>query len=327
MTAAAKDSAISVKPPKTAGELMAMALAMEREAATRYDALAGEMARHGNHALAALFDGLGAEERKHEARIGRSMGPDDGAPPPAAFRWRSPEAMEREAEAEAGGVYLMTPYRALRLAVHNEERAFAFFSHVAAAIEDRSLRETAEALAKEELEHVVRLRLERCRAWRAEARSAGAAARRPRAVRSLAALRRRARVIEGDAALRCEALGQAMAARGERTTGALFRDLAADQRRLLAEIDRRAEGTDVLIDRATEPPRQVAETGPRDALRLALADAEGAFDFYAATAERGADQDMVEEAQRLAERALDRLKRVRDRLAAAAPPDGPADTP
>ncbi len=300
MKTAVKDSAISVKPPKTVGELMAMALALEREAAARYDELAEEMVHHGNHELAALFNGLGAEERKHEARIGRLMGPDDGARPPVAFQWRSPEAMEREAKEEAGGVYLMTPYRALCLAVQNEERAFAFFSQIAGGIKDRSLREAAEALAKEELEHIVRLRLERCRAWRAESESA---ARRPREVRSLTALRRRAQTIEGEAALRYEALGQAMAARGDKTIGTLFRNLAADQRNLVAEIDRRAEGTDAHVAQATELLRRLAETAPHDALRLALADAEEAFDFYAAMAEQGADQDMVEEAQRLAARA------------------------
>lgn len=310
--------------PKTLAELMAAARAMEREAAVRYEALAEAMARHGNRELAALFADLGAEEREHEARIEARMGRrarDDDARPPAPLRWRPPEATDREAEEEAGGVWLMTPHRALCLAVENEERAFAFFSRIAAGIEDRPLRQMAEALAREELEHVVRLRLERRRAWRAESRSVEAEA---DAVRSRTALLRRALAIEREAARLYDALGQTAAHAGEPTVAALFRELAEEQRSCLAGLGRRAETAGVRAPPAAKAPPGSIPTAPRDALHLALADAERGMRFYEAVAERGVDQDTMEEAQRLALHALDRLKRIRDRMGSAGAASRPA---
>lgn len=305
--------------PKTLAELMAAARAMEREAAVRYEALAEEMARHGNRELAALFAALGAEEREHEARMGRRVRGD--ARPPAPLRWRPPEATDREAEEEAGGVWLMTPHRALCLAVENEERAFAFFSRIAAGIEDRPIRQMAEALAKEELEHVVRLRLERRRAWRAESRSVAAEA---DAVRSLAALLRRALAIEREAASLYDAFGQTTAHAGEPTVAALFRELAEEQRSRLAGLGRRAEAAGTRAPPAAEAPLGPVPTAPREALHLALAGAERGMRFYEAVAERGVDQDTMEEAQRLALHALGRLKRIRDRMGSAGEASRPA---
>lgn len=327
MNAEAESGAPVVAAPKSVEELIAMALAMEREAAARYDELAKEMVRHGNPELADLFDGLGAEERKHEAYIGRWLGPGAAEPAPATFEWRSPEAIDADAKDEAGGVYLMTPYRALRLAVHNEERAFAFFSVIAGAVDDPEIRAKAEALAKEELDHVVRLRLERRRAWRAESQSEvqGSARQGPRAVRSLGALLSRARAIEQEAELRYDAMAHATAERGDQASADLFRGLAADERTLLAEIDEHADGLSAHADQVVQALRHVAGGAPYDALRLALTDAEEAFDFYAAVAEQSEHQDMMEEAQRLAERALDRLKRIRIRLVDVAPSDSLAD--
>ena len=311
---------MDVALPKTLAELMAAARAMEHEAAVRYEALAEDMARHGNRELAALFADLGAEEREHEARMGRLIRGDD-ARPPAPLRWRPPEATDREAEEEAGGVWLMTPHSALCLAVENEERAFAFFSRVAAVLEDRPLREMAEALAKEELEHVVRLRLERRRAWRAESRSVAAEA---AAAHSLAALLRRALAIEREAARLYDALGQAAAHAGEPAIAAFFRELAAEQRSRLAGIGRRAEAAGVHAPPMEEAPPGPVPAVPRDALHLALAGTEKGVRFYEAVAERGVDQDMMEEAQRLALHALGRLKRIRERMEPAGAASRPA---
>lgn len=294
--------------PKTPEALMAAARAMEREAAVCYDRLADEMARHGNRELAALFTDLAAEERAHEARIGRRSGRGDVGEAPVPPTWRAPEATDRTAGAEAGGPWLMTSYRALCLAVANEERAFAFFSAAAADAADRSLREMAEALAREELEHIVRLRLERRRAWRAESRAREGEG--SGAVRSLADLLCRAHAIECASARRYEASERA-AAGGEEAVGAVFRSLAAEQRRHLADLARRAEGAGVRLPTAPVSPSAATGETRGSALRLALADAGRAFDFYASVAERGVDQEVVAEAQRLAGHALDRLTRIR----------------
>lgn len=315
-----------VVAPKSIEDLVAMALAMEREAASHYDRLAQEMARHGNHELADLFESLGAEERKHEAYVDAWRKPGWRTLPDAAFAWRSPEAVGPEEAADAGGVHLMTPYRALRLAVHNEQRAFAFFSEIAATADDAEIRAKAEALAKEELNHVVRLRLERRRAWRAEAQSAatGAAREGPRQVRTMAALLSRARAIETEAAELFHSAALDMARPQDAASADLFTALAADQDRLLAEIDQEALGVHGAAGAhrtaTMSPETEAQKPGSYEALRRAFSHAGESFDFYAAVAERSSDQSMMEQAQRLAGHALVRLQRIGDRLAEVSPP-------
>jgi rubrerythrin len=150
-------------------ELFALANAMEQEAATRYGELAEEMRCQNKSDLAAVFTQLAAAEREHvdsvtrwsRSRLGR-------APNPALVRWEGPETLGAEVAAEIRTSRLMTPYRALSIAVRNEERAFAFWSYVAAFAEDPEVKNAAEAMASEELGHVSTLRRERRRAYHSE---------------------------------------------------------------------------------------------------------------------------------------------------------------
>jgi rubrerythrin len=68
---------------------------------------------------------------------------------------------------------LMTPYRALSMAVRNEERAFAFWSYVAAHADQGEIKRAAETMARQELEHVAKLRKERRRAYHEERKREG----------------------------------------------------------------------------------------------------------------------------------------------------------
>jgi len=150
-------------------ELFALASAMEQEAATRYGELAEEMGRQKKSDLAAVFTQLAAAEREHvdsvtrwsQSRLGR-------APNPGLVQWQGPETLGAEVAAEIRTSRLMTPYRALSIAVRNEERAFAFWSYVAAFAEDPEIKNAAETLAREELGHVSTLRRERRRAYHSE---------------------------------------------------------------------------------------------------------------------------------------------------------------
>jgi len=68
------------------------------------------------------------------------------------YRWEYPEGPET---AEMGEVhYLMTPHHALVLALHNEKRAFEFFTDVAANATDVGIGLLATEMATEEQEHV-----------------------------------------------------------------------------------------------------------------------------------------------------------------------------
>ena len=90
------------------------------------------------------------------------------APDPALVRWEAPETFDHDTTAEIKTSRLMTPYRALSMAVRNEERAFAFWSYVAGFAKDPEIKKAAEAMAREELGHVATLRKERRRAYHSE---------------------------------------------------------------------------------------------------------------------------------------------------------------
>ena len=158
-------------------ELFALASAMEQEAATRYAELADEMQRQNKPDLSAVFTQLAAAEREHVDSVTRwSQSRLGMAPNPALVRWQGPETLGAEVAAEIRTSRLMTPYRALSMAVRNEERAFAFWSYVAAFAENPEIKNAAEAMAREELGHVSTLRRERRRAYHSERNAARASA-------------------------------------------------------------------------------------------------------------------------------------------------------
>ena len=150
-------------------ELFALADAMEKEAARRYSELADEMAAQKRNDLAAVFAQLAAAEREHVDSVTHwSQSRRGKAPDPKLVRWEAPETFDAESFAEIKTSHLLTPYRALSIAVRNEERAFAFWSYVAAFVADPEVKAAAETMAREELAHVATLRRERRRAYHRE---------------------------------------------------------------------------------------------------------------------------------------------------------------
>ncbi|XKG61031.1 ferritin family protein [Caenispirillum salinarum] len=160
------DSVPAIERPE---DLFAVATAMEREAARRYDQLAERMDDIDVPDLAALFRRLKAMESEHEEGIQAWASRAEVEPEQRlSFTWDMAEGIAEAALADAGGAESLTSYKALQLAVRNEERAFAFYANVAAKSSDPTVREYAERMADEELHHVALLRLERRHAWRAE---------------------------------------------------------------------------------------------------------------------------------------------------------------
>jgi rubrerythrin len=150
-------------------ELFALAHAMENEAANRYGGLAEDMRRQNKDDLAAVFTQLAASEREHVDSVARWSQTRRGKDPdPALVHWEVPETFDDETATEVKASRLMTPYRALAMAVRNEERAFAFWSYLAAYSEDPEVKKASETMAKEELGHVATLRKERRRAYHRE---------------------------------------------------------------------------------------------------------------------------------------------------------------
>jgi len=264
-------------------ELFALANAMEQESASKYDDLAADMQRQNKPDLAAVFAQLAAAEREHvdsvarwsQSRIGR-------APDPALVRWEAPETFDRETAAEIMTSRLMTPYRALSMAVRNEERAFAFWSYVAGFAEDPEIKQTAEAMAREELGHVATLRKERRRAYHSEDNKMRA-------------------VEQGN-------VGQVDAAALERRLAGQLADL---KRRVEGEAANRARE---LLQETTRMSAQAAGIG-RFPANLEQCDAqtiaEALADAYLEGAENSVDPGRLESMQALAGYAIARLAWLR----------------
>lgn len=134
----------------------AHALAIEREAAARYDELARTMDEYGNRGLAALFRQLAQEERTHGVQVAaRIAALGVHVPAVAPVRWSGFEAPECAAHAMVH--WRMSPVHGLRIALSNERRAVAFFEGVSDQSAAPEVRLLARESAMEEAEHVNRV--------------------------------------------------------------------------------------------------------------------------------------------------------------------------
>lgn len=275
-------------PVRSLDELFALAQALETEAAVRYAELAANMRNIGLPEVAAVFDHLVAEEEKHAVAIEQWSRAARGTPPDAKqLRWRPSEAFDEEAARTIASSRLASAYRALSLAVRNEERAFLLWAHIAALAEDAEVRKAAEAVAMEELRHAAMLRRERRRAFHAT-RAAG-----PAQAPTAAAAR------EVELAL---AAGLARLAGSE-----AFAAWAPELRRLAAEAETMA-ATPGLPERPTEraPPAAAEGADVTELRRLA----ERAAELYLGAADAAQDEQALLRLQSLAGRAIERIARL-----------------
>lgn len=146
-------------------ELFAVAAAMEREAIDGYAELASRMHRENQPALAEVFEQLVAEETMHLDNVGHWAQRLTGKEPDLSALRGEPDALFDDEGAGSVAPELLSAYRAFSIAVRNEERAFAFWTYVASQGTSDELRRAAEQMAREELDHVARLRRERRRAF------------------------------------------------------------------------------------------------------------------------------------------------------------------
>lgn len=146
-------------------ELFAVAAAMEREAIEGYSELARRMHGENRPALAEVFERLVAEETEHLGNVERWSERMTGAGPDLSILRGEPDPAFDDEGAGTIAPELLSAYRAFSIAVRNEERAFAFWTYVAAFSPSAELRQAAEQMAREELDHVARLRRERRQAF------------------------------------------------------------------------------------------------------------------------------------------------------------------
>lgn len=295
----------------TPDQLMDVAMAMEREAARRYEELAAEMERQCNAETAALFRELADEEREHEANIASWGVRESGRKPqPSEFQWQMPETFDL---GETSG-YTLTPYRALSIAVRNEERAFAFYSYLAAIAEKAELRERAEAFAKGELGHVKLLRARRREAYHAERRDTPQRV----AATSLGQLYGLAAGLLRTSAELNAALARILEAAGERDPASVLQQIAETQRDSAASFpgaEGKAEGSQAAEAAKTAGILEPGTLTAGGALRLGVKNAEEMVQTLLDIAEHARDEQVMREAQHLGEQAITHLALIRAQLA------------
>lgn len=218
--------------PATVEDVLAVAHAMEREATARYAALGRSMRRVGHDDVAQVFESLAAEEQHHVDQVELlSQQLLHRLPDPAIVRWELPDTFSLDDEA---GSALLTPYRALSIAVRNEERAFAFWSYVAAEAANPQVRTQAEAMARQELLHAAKLRHERRRAYHAErAGHAPAAQAHAQLPATVAAASAEAHRLAGQAAAFLDAAAARLDGMGDPPSAKLLHTIAAQLRAAL----------------------------------------------------------------------------------------------
>ena len=146
------------REPRTLADVMAQALAMEREAVQRYNALADAMEVHNNREVEALFRKMAQIEAKHAAQIMAEMGWNDSSDMPVFER--SPFALDgpESVPDRRGALPDAALARAAAGAGSAEQRAEAFFGELAQAAPSEAVRDAALQLRDEEREHVALMR-------------------------------------------------------------------------------------------------------------------------------------------------------------------------
>ena len=250
--------------------LVGIAAAIESEAIRRYTTLAQEMERRGEHATAATFREMGEMEQRHRAAVDRwANALNEPVPPEQNFVWLLPVEIGASWD-EVRHSSLLTPYRALAIAVTNEERAFAFYAYVAASARDARVAREAETMAREELAHAAALRVRRRQAYRREHPIATPPI--DLAIETVAAFRSLERSLERNAALLHREVAMALTQVGDTASAALVDTMA-----------RREEGSSAVDEQPPPSPRSPAEGPggePPVLLHAALRPLEHASEIY-----------------------------------------------
>jgi len=225
-------SSTLTRPPEfsatSINEVLSIADALERAAVARYASLGACMRRVGQDDIARVFESLVAEEQSHVDSVARLSHALLSAPPSAEIaRWVLPETFGAE---EAGPPTLLTPYKALSIAVRAEERAFAFWTYVASTAADEEIRKQAEQMARQELLHAAKLRHARRRAFHEERVERRGAAERRSAI-NLFAVRRAAAQLGTHAAGFLDAAASRLESLGDRDSTVLLGAIAGEIRR------------------------------------------------------------------------------------------------
>jgi len=295
-------------------ELLCVAQQLARENAQRYCEFAVEMRGYNNEASATIFDQMAVVEQEREQVIiewakveGLQLNADIDS-----IQWDDP-GVSTEYDSAARDPVRSTAYRVLASLVHNADRAFSLYTHIAASTADHMTAEYAEILAQEELDRAAQLRSLRRRAWHAERRAHPEDPDiEPTAVQS-----------PGDLLATSASLERCVLA----NLAALLEDypqlqqLITHSEDVISEIEKLAgasitsgEATGSNIEAIEAYGRSIAplKGDPEELLRRLYADSDRCFMFYDAIVMHSDDETVMLQGQRLAVAAQERLGLLRE---------------
>ena len=142
-----------IPPVSSVEEFYAHALAIEREAAQRYEEFTAYFEDRGDDALAGLCRNLAFMEKGHFDDLAAACANLD-LPPVADGRYRWLESDSPEAPAREMLYRIALPRHLLEIALAAEWRAREFFVAITRTSPNRDVRELASVMAAEETEHV-----------------------------------------------------------------------------------------------------------------------------------------------------------------------------
>lgn len=276
---------------KDLAELYAIALAQAEHAASAYDQMAASLADDSDHTIEpvrCVFETLREREQDRivELTLRRAALPSkqiDATLEPEPLHHLVPESELSELADSS----LSTPYQAWAIAVRHRQRAFVFWTYVAAHAAASQLRIAAETMAREALVDADLLRRERRLAWRAERTSKGDEAAEPSSS-------------EMSSAALIESLLLKEIVRWSQTLP------ATDQEKLLSSNGLASADLAAL---SAELPGTAETAG--DVPRRVVRYAEQLTSIYLDESDRATDQAGLELAQSLAASSIARLARLR----------------
>lgn len=279
--------------------LVGLANAIEAEAVARYGQLAATMEARGEAATAAVFRDMQAFEASHVESVARLASRlQQKVPPAEGFTWLLPPEIAESWETVQHSA-LLTPYRALAIAVTNEERAFALYSYLAAHAEDAEVAQQAEALAREELSHAAELRVRRRLAWRRESPASGRSL--ADGIGSLDDFHAIHAHLQRQAADAHRAIATALVAAGDAESARLVDALAAREEEVAAP--------------AGDPSaRLLQDVSPEGLLQQALKPLETASEVYEDVAAQAVEEEMLQASQAALHRVVEAISVLGRRL-------------
>lgn len=297
---------VTPAPIRSLAELYAVAFHQARLAAQRYRAPATGASERLN-TLQPVFEILASrEDDRAQARKATCMeacgAPPDPNRPPAAFV----DLVPAQEVADISSSGLSTPYAVWALAVRHRQRAFMYWTYIAALADHSAVRNAAEQLAREALFDGNALRRERRLAWQSEHKRA------PGQQRS----------DQGASAALLESLLQKDVMAWSRTLPPAERSRLLQAGALEAgALETGASETGALPDHEAAGIADIPPPSPDELESVkerALRRAEQLSNVYLEAADHAIDQSSLELAQQLAAHSIVRLAELR----AAAKPAG-----